>query len=90
MQRFEYLVVETLSGGIIAVNGKPVGSTTKLKASPIDKMVGIKDRDVFSPEHSRKIWDYLNERGGEGWELVGVAGGPSGGVYLYTLKRPLG
>ena len=92
MQRFEYLVVDTVGGGVLAVNGKPVrGSTTTLKAPIVDKLlIGAKDHEVFSPERAPKIWEYLNQLGGEGWELVGVAGGPSGGVYLYTLKRPLG
>ncbi|WP_157912998.1 hypothetical protein [Candidatus Promineifilum breve] len=90
MQRFEYLVVVTSSGGVVAVNGKPTGSTTTQRASLIDKvLIQAKDLEVFSPERARKIWDYLNERGDEGWELVAIAGGTSGGEYVYTLKRSI-
>lgn len=35
------------------------------------------------------IWDYLNARGAEGWELVSVTAWQSGGRFTYTLKRPL-
>ena len=37
------------------------------------------------------IWDYLNVRGSEGWELVAVAvtARQAGDSFTYTLKRPL-
>lgn len=84
MQRFEYLVVDTDSGGIKAIKGEQVRGGIH-KADVLDRVIGIKD--AFSPERAPKIWDYLNKWGNEGWELVAVAG--MGVTYLYTLKRPL-
>ncbi len=33
------------------------------------------------------IWDFLNRRGSEGWEVVTVSTGQSSNSPIYTLKR---
>ncbi len=34
----------------------------------------VDETKIFFPAPSTKIWDYLNERGREGWELVETTG----------------
>ena len=35
------------------------------------------------------LWDFLNQRGAEGWELVAVTSNQYGGFGTFMLKRPL-
>lgn len=53
------------------------------------KTMGEQLEHVNGRQMGGDIWDYLNECGAEGWELVAVTAWQSGARFTYTLKRPL-
>lgn len=71
MKRYEHQVIHAGWNGVRAVNDQ------------VQKAVGRRDgMELYQPTH-----EYLNVRGAEGWEVVGVVGQVGG--YVVFLKREL-
>ena len=91
MARYEYLVIHYTNQytdgnqtvGVVSINGRKLDSENRVlsKASGIDKVMGMKDlKGAYYPH---MLWNYLNERGVEGWDIVGMTD------HLVIMKRPL-
>ena len=80
MQSYEYQVCSVQYGRVTFVNGRWRGGV------PVSEDTGM------SLESCPNVWDYLQEAGREGWELVSVITHPQerqdAALDMLYLKRP--
>jgi hypothetical protein len=80
MQSFEYLVCSVQYGRVTFVNGAWRGSAP------------VSEDTSAALESCPNVWDYLQQAGRDGWELVGTTTSPQSepGAVQHTLylKRP--
>ncbi|MFP2925747.1 hypothetical protein ACLESO_11115 [Pyxidicoccus sp. 3LG] len=82
-RQFEYLVAQVQEGRVTFVNGKWVGKV------PMEEVVRKGGHDASSCE---LIWDWLQDQGRQGWELVSVTTEAVPGTILTQvyMKRTSG
>lgn len=72
----------------VLVRGRYFDTNTALLGRWTDWETSVGDVKVTDP--NRKLGDYLNQMGSEGWELVSAAPlhGPEERIMYYVFKRP--